>query len=138
MPMKTTIRIFAVLDIISILLLLPQLYQMIANRAQISFGTLSILKIVFTLLTFVLLFISASGLIRITRAVFVSYYIQFPMRLVVWIFSFGFLTFISQYFSSTSVFEWMFRLVFVLEFFRLFFTIQIHKKYFSGGLPTVS
>lgn len=131
--MKTSIRFFALLDIISIILLLPQLYQIFFNLSQIPRETLAYLKIAFTLITFLILFISASGLFRISKAVFISYYVQFPMRLVVWIFSFGFLTFISQYFTNPAVFEWIFRIVFVLEFFRLFFTIQIHKKYFSGN-----
>jgi hypothetical protein len=135
--MKSAIRFFAILDIISIILLLPQLYQIFSNLSQIPRETLSFLKISFTLATFMLLFVSASSLARISRASLISYYVQFPMRLIVWIFSFGFLTFLSQYSSNTAVFEWIFRIVFVLEFFRLFFTIQIHKKIFSNRYPTV-
>lgn len=133
--MKTAIRFFALLDVISIILLLPQLYQIFSNVSQVPRETLAYLKIAFTMITVLLLLVSSSGLFRISRAVFISYYIQFPMRLVVWIFSFGFLTFIGQYFPNPAVFEWIFRIVFVLEFFRLFFTIQIHKRYFSGDTP---
>lgn len=128
--MKTTLRFFAFLDLISIVLLSPQLYQIITHINQIPKETLSIIKVAFTLTTFVLLFVSAIGLFRIARVGLISYYFQFPMRIVIWVFSFGFLTFLSQYFSSALVFEWLFRLVFVLEFFRLFFTVQIHRKYF--------
>lgn len=128
--MKATLRFFSILDVVSIILLSPQLYQIFTHIDQIPRETLSILKIVFTVFTFILLFISAIGLFRINKMGFISYYIQFPMRIVVWVFSFGFLTFLSQYFSNVTVFEWLFRLVFVLEFFRLFFTVQIHRKLF--------
>lgn len=129
--MKTTLRIFAFLDVISIVLLSPQLYQIITNIHQIPRETLSLIKVAFTIITFVLLFVSAIGLFRISKTGLISYYFQFPMRIVIWVFSFGFLTLISQFISSVLVFEMLFRLVFVLEFFRLFFTVRIHRKYFS-------
>lgn len=134
--MKTAIRFFAILDIISIILLMPQVYQILSGLSRVPLQTLPLLKAGFTLATFILLFVTASALLRISRASLIAYYIQFPMRLVVWIFSFGFLTFLSQYFSSAGVFEWIFRIVFVLEFFRLFFTIQIQKAIFSNRYPT--
>ncbi|HEY0895409.1 MAG TPA: hypothetical protein VGE15_02545 [Sphingobacteriaceae bacterium] len=135
--MKTAIRFFAILDMISILLLIPQLYHAFSNLSQIPGDTMAMLKIGFTLLTFILLFVSASGAFRLSKAALISYYVQFPMRLVVWIFSFGFLTFLSQYFPGDGVFQWIFRIVFVLEFFRVFFTVQIQKALFSKSYPTI-
>ncbi len=135
--MKTTIRFFAILDMLSILLLIPQLYQAFSNISQIPGDTMALVKVSFTVLTFILLFVSASGAFWISKAALISYYVEFPMRLVVWIFSFGFLTFISQYFPGDAVFQWIFRIVFVLEFFRLFFTVQIQKALFSKRYPTI-
>lgn len=122
---------FAFLDVISIVLLSPQLYQVLTRIDLVPREPLSILKVVFTVIMFILLFVSAAGLFRIRKFGLITYYVQFPMRVLIWVFSFGFLTFLSQYFSSILVFEWLFRLAFVLEFFRLFFTVQIHRKYFK-------
>lgn len=126
--MKSTLRFFGLLDIISIILLSPQVYKMITNLDKIPPGTLSVLKIVFTLITYLLLFISASGLYKPSKAAIISYYIQFPFRLVVWIFSFGFLTYFSEFSVNELVFEWLFRIAFMLEFFRIYFTVRAHKS----------
>ena len=127
--MKSTLRFFAVLDIGSIILLSPQIYALLSSLESIPPQNLSRIKAALLLIVFLLLFVSATGLFLRKKFGAIAYYIQFPMRLIVWVFSFGFLTFISQYFSNPQVFDWLFRLAIILEFFRLYFTVQIHRKY---------
>ena len=127
--MKSTLRFFAVLDIGSIILLSPQIYALLSSLESIPPQNLSRIKAALLLIVFLLLFVSATGLFLLKKFGAIAYYIQFPMRLIVWVFSFGFLTFISQYFSNPLVFDWLFRLAIILEFFRLYFTVQIHRKY---------
>jgi hypothetical protein len=127
--MKSTLRFFAVLDIGSIILLSPQIYALLSNLESIPPQNLSRIKAALLLIVFLLLFVSSTGLFMIRKFGALSYYIQFPMRLIVWVFSFGFLTFISQYFSNTLVFDWLFRMAIILEFFRLYFTVKIHRRY---------
>ena len=124
------LRIFALLDIISIFLLTPQVYRMANDLDSIPSGALPVLKIAFTAFTYLLLFVSASAIYKPSRAAVISYYVQFPFRLVVWIFSFGFLTYLGQFSSNELLFEWLFRIAFMLEFFRIFFTVQTHKREF--------
>ena len=127
--MKSTLRFFAVLDIGSVILLSPQIYALLSSLESIPPQNLSRIKAALLLIVFLLLFVSATGLFLREKFGAIAYYIQFPMRLIVWVFSFGFLTFISQYFSNPLVFDWLFRLAIILEFFRLYFTVQIHRKY---------
>ncbi len=126
--MRYTLRFFSLLDIISIALLSKQVYSILSDINHLSTTTPSIIKIIVLLIIYPLLLGSAIGLFMQKKWGSVSYYIQFPLRLVVWVFSFGFLTFISEYYPHPLVFEWIFRLVIVLEFFRLYYTIQISRK----------
>lgn len=130
--MKSTLRFFAFLDVLSFLLLSQQVFQIIANLKDIPQQGPSTYRVFLLLLIYPLLLVSAYGFFRLKKFAFISYYIQFPMRLLVWVFSFGFLTLISQYFDNPLVFDWLFRIAIILEFFRLYFTVQIHRQHFRG------
>lgn len=130
--MKNTLRFFAFLDVLSFILLSQQVFQILANLQNLPSETSSAIRIVLLLLIYPLLLVSAYGLYRIKKLGLITYYIQFPMRLLVWVFSFGFVTFISQYFSNPLVFDWLFRIAIILEFFRLYFIAQIHRRHFKG------
>jgi hypothetical protein len=130
--MKLTLRFFALLDILSFILLSQQVFQILRNFQNIPLQGPSTLRVFVLLIIYPLLLVSAYGLFRLNKFGFISYYIQFPMRLLVWVFSFGFLTFISQYFNNPLVFDWLFRIAVILEFFRLYFTVQIHRRHFRG------
>lgn len=121
------LRFFGLLDVISIILLTPQIYNLLSSPGGIPVAILSVLKITFTLLTYLLLFISASGLYKPSKAGVISYYIQFPLRIAVWIFSFGFFTYLTEFTANEKVFEWLFRLIFMLEFFRMYFTVRAYN-----------
>lgn len=129
--MKNTTRFFALLDIISIVLLAKQFWQILTHLNEIPDQILSQAKVVLLLPLFVSLFISAAGLILKKKFGFITYYIQFPFRLVVWVFSIGFITFLPEMLNlSEHWFDILFRICFIAEFFRLYFTIRIHRSLF--------
>ena len=130
--MKSTLRFFAFLDIISFILVSQQVFNILANLQNLPPESASVIRIVLLLILYPLLLVSGYGLLRNKKFGLITYYFQFPMRLMVWVFSFGFLTFISQYFSNPIVFDWLFRIAVILEFFRLYFTVQIHRRHFRG------
>jgi hypothetical protein len=130
--MKQTLRFFALLDILSFILLTQQVFQSFTRLQNMPADKSSGIRIILLLLIYPLLLLSAYGLYRIKKLGLITYYIQFPIRLFVWVFSFGFLTFVSQYFSNPLVFDWLFRVAIILEFFRLYFTAQIHWRHFRG------
>jgi hypothetical protein len=127
--MKSTLRLFALLDILSFILLSQQVFQILTNFENIPHQGPSTFRVVLLLLIYPLLLVSAFGLFRLKKFGLITYYIQFPIRLLVWVFSFGFLTLVSQYFDNPLVFDWLFRIAIILEFFRLYFTVQIHRRY---------
>ncbi|NEU10377.1 hypothetical protein GZH53_18780 [Flavihumibacter sp. R14] len=130
--MKNTLRFFAFLDMLSFLLLSEQVVHILVNIGNLPPETLSAIRVVLLVIMYLLLLVSAYYLVRIKKQGLIVYYIQFPMRLLVWVFSFGFITLTSQYFSNPLVFDWLFRIAIILEFFRLYYTIQIHRRYFRG------
>jgi len=122
--MRLTIRIFALLDIVSICLLVQPFWEIITHLKEIPDQVLSQARVILTLPMFVSLLVSAAGLM-------LTYYIQFPFRLVVWVFSIGFITLLPELLNlSQTWFDILFKLCFIAEFFRFYFTIKIHKKLF--------
>ena len=128
--LKNILRFFALLDVISIILMSQQVYSICINYNHIPDQTSAKIKEVLLLLNYLLLFVSVSGFLKFKKYGLITYYIQFPIRLLVWVFSFGFITFISDYITNPDVSQWLLRLVVTMEFFRLYFTIKIHRNYF--------
>ena len=125
--MRVPAKLFAILDIISILLLSKQFWAIITHIDEIPNQTLSQVRVILTLPLFFSLFISAIGLFLFKKFGFITYYIQFPFRLIVWIFSIGFITFLPEALNlGEKWFDILFKVCFIAEFFRLYFTIQIH------------
>ncbi|TCO19307.1 hypothetical protein EV200_11029 [Pedobacter psychrotolerans] len=129
--MKNTVRFFAILDMISIILLTKQFWGIITHLNEIPDQLVSQVKVWLTLFLFVLLFVSTMGLLLFRKFGFIAYYVQFPFRLIIWIFSIGFITYLPELMNlSEAWFNVLFRVCFIAEFFRLYFTIQIHRRYF--------
>nr|WP_315417909.1 hypothetical protein [uncultured Pedobacter sp.] len=129
--MKNASRFCALLDMISILLLAKQFWQILTHLNEIPDQILSQAKVILLLPLFVTLFVSATGLILFKKFGFITYYIQFPFRLVVWIFSIGFITYLPEVLNlGERWFDILFRICFIAEFFRLYFTIKIHRSSF--------
>jgi hypothetical protein len=129
--MRTLLKIFALLDVISIVFMAPQIWAALVHYNEIPDQLLSILKVVFTLLIFLSLFITVIGLFRFKKYGLIAYYLQFPLRLVLWVFSIGFITFLPELFhQGDQWFSALFRICMVAEFFRCYYTIQAHRTYF--------
>lgn len=128
--MRNTSRLFALLDVISIILLATQFWSMVTHLNQIPDQLLSQIKVALLIPLFLSLFVSAAGLFLYKRFGFITYYVQFPFRLIVWVFSIGFLTYLPELFQVSLSEKWFYILLkvcFVAEFFRLYFTIQTHR-----------
>ena len=128
--MLNTLRFFGLLDVLSIILMNQQVYSIGVNYNNIPDQTPSKIRIALLMLNYLLLFVSATGLLMLRKFGLITYYIRFPIRLMVWVFSFGFLTIASEYLGNPGIAQWLLRLVVVLEFFRLYFSIRIHRAWF--------
>ncbi|MFC3561779.1 hypothetical protein [Pedobacter jamesrossensis] len=127
--MRLTIRIFAILDIISIILLAQPFWKIITHLNEIPNEFLSQARVVLTLPLFILLFVSAIGSMLFKKFGFIAYYIQFPVRLVIWVFSIGFITLLPELLNLKDMwFDIFFKICVIAEFFRLYFTIKIHRE----------
>lgn len=130
--MRLAIRFFAVLDMISIALLSKQFLGIMTHLNQIPKDTLSQTKVILMLPLFVSLFISVFGLMLLKKYGFITYYVQFPFRLIIWIFSIGFITYLPELLNLNETwFDILFKICFIGEFFRLYYTIKIHKAFFN-------
>jgi len=129
--MRTLLKIFALLDVISIVFMTPQIWAAVIHYNEIPDQALSVIKVVFTLLIFLSLFLSAIGLFRFKKYGLITYYFQFPFRLVLWVFSIGFITFLPELsHQGDQWFSILFRICMVAEFFRCYYTIQAHRSFF--------
>ncbi len=129
--MRFLLKTFAVLDVISILLMVPQIWMFINHFGAIDLNTTSVLKIVLTTLIFLSLFISAWGQFLFKKYGIIAYYVQFPFRLILYVFSIGFITFLPELLHQEN--QWfgiLFRVCVIAEFFRMYYTVQIHRAYF--------
>lgn len=129
--MRILPRIFSALDFLSIILMLKPVFGLMANLQLVPDNLLSQARVWLTFPLFFSLFVSAIGLMLFKKFGFVSYYMQFPFRLILWIFSIGFITLVPEWLNlSEGWFNALFRICIVAEFFRLYFTVKIQRKYF--------
>ncbi len=79
---------------------------------------------------FLLILIGAIGQWKGKRNSLVLYYIQFPFRLYLWIFTVGFITLLPEAFGSFEDFWFglLLKVCFTVEIIRLFLSIQFHRK----------
>ena len=126
--MRPLSKIFAVLDLISILFMSSQIWSVLINFGTIPQEMLSIARVIFTVLIFLSLFVSATGLFLFKKYGVITYYVQFPFRLILWVFSIGFITFLPEWLNQAD--QWfglLFRICIIAEFFRLYYTVRLHK-----------
>ncbi len=128
--MRLTFKLFALLDLISILFLSTQLWTVMTHLHDVKTDTFSIVKVCLTVLMFVSLFATAAGQYRFQKYGLVVYYIQFPFRLFLLVFSIGFITLLPEVLSlGDEFFSWLFRICVMAEFFRLYYSILAYKKF---------
>ncbi|WP_442589490.1 hypothetical protein ACSBL2_26055 [Pedobacter sp. AW31-3R] len=127
--MRLLFKIFALLDVISICFMVPQIWIILNHFDTIPKEALSVFKVVFTSAIFLSLFVSAAGLFQFKKYGMITYYVQFPFRLILWVFSIGFITFLPELFHQEN--QWfgiLFRICIVAEFFRIYYTIQAQRS----------
>ena len=129
--MRALTKIFAAFDVVSIMLLFEPVLGLLKHLKEIPLNFLSQARVWITLALFISLFASAIGLALFKKFGLVTYYIQFPFRLVVWVFSIGFITLLPEWLNlSDGWFNALFRICIIAEFFRLYFTVKMHPRYF--------
>lgn len=123
--MRILIRAFALLDLISLIFMTMQLWSIFQNFSK------------FTLLSdkvqgglmfpmYLLVLAGAYGLYYSKKFGFISYYIQFPFRLYLWVFTIGFITLLPEALSNydDQWFPILLKVCFAAEFIRLFLTAK--------------
>lgn len=129
--MRFLTKIFAALDIISIILLFKSVWDLATHLTDVPDNFLSQARVWLTFPLFLSLFASAAGLMFFKKFGLITYYVQFPFRLVLWVFSIGFVTLLPEWLNlSNGWFDALFRICIIAEFFRLYFSVKIHRKYF--------
>lgn len=127
--MRNLLRSFAILDLISLVFLAMQLWVIVETYA--ASGTTGFPKDINGWLMFPMFWIilvGTYGLFFQKRFGYILYYVQFPLRLLLWIFSVGFVTLIPEALSyyGSAWFDPLLKLCFVAEFVRLYLTIRAH------------
>ncbi|MGY3054277.1 hypothetical protein ACVWYG_002483 [Pedobacter sp. UYEF25] len=130
--MRVLAKIFAAFDVISIVLLCQPIWSLIVHFNEIPHNFLSQVRVWLTFPLFLSLFASAVGLALFRKFGPITYYVQFPVRLLVWVFSIGFITLLPEWLNlSESWFNLLFRMCIVAEFFRLYYTVKMNRSYFT-------
>lgn len=127
--MRLLLRSLAVLDLISLVFMGMQLWQISHHYNELSKQSEK-LEAVLMFPMFILLFTGAIGLWICKKFGFILYYIQFPFRLYLWVFTFGFITLLPEAFGSFEDywFDILLKVCMTAEFIRLYLTVRAHLK----------
>ena len=137
--MRLTFKLFALLDLICFLFMSAQIWTILTLFSELKTDTFSIVKVTLTFLIYLSLLASAAGQYQFKKYGMIVYYIQFPFRLFLLVFSIGFITLLSEWLNTGPVFfSWLFRLCVVAEFFRLYYTILSYKLFIRPKQSPVS
>lgn len=129
--MRRFFQLFALLDVVSIFLLMPQIWMVINNVPSLEQTSFGFIRVGMTALLFISLFFSAVQLYRFRKKGIIVYYFQFPFRIICWVFSIGFITLIPQLFDLGEYAPGiLLRICMGAEFFRLYYLLQAHRKAF--------
>lgn len=128
--MRRIFKMFAFLDLISILFMFAQVWFLLTHLGKVKPDAFSIIKASLTVLIYGSLFFTAMGQYSFKRYGMIVYYIQFPFRLFLMVLSIGFITLLPEVMDvGENLFSWLFRICIVAEFFRLYYTILAYKKF---------
>ena len=128
--MRLTLRSFALLDVLSLVFLGMQVWQIATHYQELTNKLSEKIQAILMFPMFILILAGAIGLFFVKRFGFILYYIQFPFRLYLWIFSIGFITLLPEAFGfyEDKWFDTLLKFCFMAEFIRLYLTIRIHLK----------
>jgi hypothetical protein len=130
--MRSTLRSFAFLDVILLILIGMQLWATLGH--PLSDKLSEKIQVILMFPMFFLILIGAVGLYSTKKFGFILYYIQFPFRLYLYIFSLAFITLIPEALAiyDDKLFDILLKMCFVAEFIRLYLTIMMHRKFLSS------
>lgn len=129
--MKWTLRFFAFLDIICMILLAQQAYeQYLSFSANESLTSLQFFSRSLFLLGWISLLFTAIFLAIPRKTGIILYYFQLPFRLVFFIFSFGFISLLSYLIAINNLNQIIISIAVFGELVRLYYSWQIQKSYF--------
>ena len=130
--MRLTLRSFAFLDILSLLFMSVQIWQIVTHFYESSYQLSEQIRVILMFPMFILVIIGAIGLFFAKKFGFILYYIQIPFRLYLWVFTLGFITLLPEAlgFFEGIWFDFLLKVCFVAEFIRLYLTIRIHRDLF--------
>ena len=131
--MKKLLMLFGLLDIISIIRSYEPITLLLTNLTDLYWLQL------LNLALFILLGLSAYFLLNQRKAGLWLAYGQFPLRLGFMVLSFGFLfslhNILGGHGDTHKILAWI---LMGFEFVRLFITILIHKKFYTGTTPSLT
>ena len=127
--MRLLLRSFALLDLVSLVFLGMQLWQISHHFNEILLQSEKF-KAILMFPMFLLVLAGAIGLWLCKKFGYVLYYIQFPFRLYLWVFTLGFITLFPEALGNydDKWFSILFKACFVGEFIRLFLTVKFHYQ----------
>lgn len=123
------LKVTVLFDLVALALMLRQVWFFATQYQQISLTSDKVQG--WLMIVLFLLIISEIAIIFVKPKIgMIIYYIQFPIRLYLWVFTLGFITFIPEMFNLTDDkwFSVFLKLCFLTEVIRLYFTIKIHLK----------
>lgn len=127
------LRSFVLLDSVSVVFMTMQLWQISLHFNELSKPSEKLAaSLMFPM--FALVVVGGVGLFLAKKYGFILYYIQFPFRLFLWVFSLGFITLLPEAFNQFGD-EWLpilLKVCIVFEFVRLFLTIKVQLHLFGG------
>ncbi len=131
--MRILFRAFAFLDLFSLLFMTMQLVTIISNFDKITLLSDKVQSFLMFPM-FILVAIGAYGLFFQKKVGYISYYIQFPFRLYLWVLSLGFITLLPEALSNydDKWFSILLKVCYVGEFIRLYLTIKAHYDTVKG------
>jgi hypothetical protein len=127
--MRILLRAFAFLDLISLVFMSMQLWAIFKNYNNFILPSEKVQgALMFPM--FILVLVGAYGLFFVKKIGFISYYIQFPFRLYLWVFTLGFITLFPEALGNydDKWFSILFKVCFAGEFIRLFLTVRSHYQ----------
>lgn len=134
--MRLLFKFLALLDAIALMLLGMQLWFIMGHFNEIS----KLSEKISSSLMFPMFLLVAVGTVYLwvfKKSGFIIYYIQFPFRLYLWVFTIGFIALLPEALGSFEDywFNLTLKICIVAEFIRLYFTIKAHMSLSANKLP---
>lgn len=128
--MRILFRAFAILDLLSLIFMTMQLWAVIQNFSQFTLLSDKVQGVLMFPM-YALVLVGAYGLFFSKKFGFLSYYIQFPFRLYLWVFTLGFITLLPEALSNydDKWFPILLKVCFAGEFVRLYLTIRAQLQW---------